>query len=97
MGYTPRLIAGPCPGCHSICGKPRLRTKLKWPTGVWVKLECQCGIAGAWQKSEPMEDQWNTALRGWAIIAPTPRSRPPRPMPLHPKGTAVYPKERLTR
>ncbi len=83
MGYIPTLSVAPCPGCHSICGKPKLRTRLKWRTGRWVRLECACGIAGAWQKPEPcsFSNDWNVAGRGWQIIAGS-VARPPPPKPL---------------
>lgn len=80
MVYIPRVLTSPCPGCHSICGKPKLRHRFKWRTGVWVRLECACGISGAWQKDNPGTDPWNIAARGWSFVAgEVKHPAPPKP------------------
>ena len=81
MGYTPRIGVAPCPGCHSICGEPKLRHRFRWRTGFWVRLECACGIAGAWQRDETSNVPWNIAARGWSIVAGYWPMTPPPPKP----------------
>lgn len=82
MGYSPLTHINPCPVCQSICGGPQLRRRWRWKTGAWLKLECACGVAGAWQKADPKQRDENVAADGWAMIAGRwEPKRPPPPMP----------------
>lgn len=81
MSYIPIIAVAPCPGCQSICGGPMLRRRFRWRTGIWVRLECPCGICGAWQNDGGRNHPWNVAARGWSIIAGERAMSSPPPKP----------------
>jgi hypothetical protein len=77
MGYQPSVSVNKCPACHSIYGGPKLKTK-----GVFrqfVRLECKCGVAGAWQLWTDQINNWNLAARGWELVAGEPAMPAPPP------------------
>lgn len=77
MSYTPRVATSPC----GNCGSTGQKVKHKHLLSRCVRLECRCGISGAWVEClEIASDPWNYAISGWEKIFPVVFTSPsPRP------------------
>lgn len=59
MTWSPRTVIGDCLHCG---GSPEPKFK-PWSISL-VRMECKCGVAGAWQRYDG-GDLWHSAVRGW--------------------------------
>lgn len=67
MRRTPRRAILPCPFCQSRDHLPQVRVR-----GFFfrsARIECDCGVSGAWRAAPRGRDPWNEAIHGWEAIA----------------------------
>lgn len=43
--------AAPCP----VCGGRDLRLAYRTPASIWVRVECECGVAGPWASNNGVQ------------------------------------------
>lgn len=72
MSWSPRTVIDRCLHCG---GEPVPKFK-PWSLRL-VRMECKCGVSGAWQPFDG-GDPWHAAVRGWHGQA---AEMPPPPMP----------------
>lgn len=59
----------PCP----VCGGRDLRIRNRSLLSAWVRAECECGVAGQWQKVDEGHSAVTPALRGWQKLTGKPK------------------------
>lgn len=82
MVHIPKAHVSPCKNCG---GTPEVRSKL---FGLKTRMECECGVSGAWVEIDARNTNWNTSAKGWQggkNLWPT----PPRAPEAHTSGVRM--------